>query len=143
MTDLPDKIKHEMNVRIKPLIIIIDRDLGNYGLYKSILASEYDLLCVNSIEMAAKQCGDKKLAAIVIDGCFDVDEADSFYKTVKEQYREEKPILLVIEEPSNKDSIISYLCIGAKEYIPKPFTKEGITGTIRDQLKKWGQRRKI
>ena len=136
MASLSDNMKSKRDVKRKSSVLIVDKDLGNFGLYKSILSVEYDLDCINSLYMAANMCASKLYDIIIVDGQFDIDATDIFYKNVKSRYKNDSPILLVLEEKSNKESIIGYLCIGAREYIEKPFTKENITNTLYEQLKK-------
>ena len=136
MASLSDNMKSKRDVKRKSSVLIIDKDLGNFGLYKSILSVEYDLDCINSLYMAANMCSSKLYDIIIVDGQFDIDATDIFYKNVKSRYKNDAPILLVLEEKSNKESIIGYLSIGAREYIEKPFTKENITNTLYEQLKK-------
>lgn len=136
MASLSDEMKYKRDVKRKASVLIIDKDLGNFGLYKSILSVEYDLDCINTLSMAANMCTSKIFDIIIVDGQFDIEEADSFYKNVKSRYKQNSPLLLVLEEKSNKESIIGYLGIGAREYIEKPFTKEGITNVLYEQLKK-------
>jgi len=123
-------------IRVKSSVLIIDSDLGNFGLYKAILSKEYDLECVNSLSTASDRCENKSFDVLLIDGTFNVDETEVFYKKLKAKYEKNTPILLVLEEKDNKDSIICYLAIGAREYIEKPFTKEGIINGISDTLKR-------
>lgn len=136
MASLSDDMKVKRDIKRRATVLIVDEDLGNYGLYKSILTMEYELECTNSISKAKIMCEEKHYDAILVDGVLDVEEVDRFYGEVREKYKNEEPILLVIEEPQNKESIIAYLGIGAKEYIAKPFTKDGITNTIYEQIKK-------
>ena len=136
MASLSDEMKNKRDVRRRSSILIIDKDLGNYGLYKSILAMEYELQCVNSIDAASGLCNGKLFDVIVIDSGLDIEDVENFYNEVVEKYKDENPIFLVLEEPSNKESIVNFLSIGMKDYIAKPFSKDGITNVIYEQLKK-------
>lgn len=136
MASLSEEMKNKRDVRRRYSVLIIDKDLGNFGLYKSILSMEYELECINSITIAANICKGKVYDVIVIDGGVNVEAAEEFYNAVVNMHQSDKPILLVLEEPSNKESIVNFLSIGAKDYIPKPFSKEGITNVIYGQLKK-------
>ncbi len=136
MASLSEDMKSKREVKRRSTVLIIDKDLGNYGLYKSILAMEYELDCINSIQSARNMCDEKHYDVILVDGGFETDDVEEFYVAVKTKYKKDRPILLVLAEPHNKETIIEYLGIGAREYIPKPFTKEGITNTIYEQLKR-------
>lgn len=136
MASLSEQMKNKRDVRRRSTILILDKDLGNYGLYKSILAMEYELDCANSINLAMNLCRSKYYDVIIADGGFSPDIVGAFYDEVAGLHKGDKPILLVLEEASNKESVISYLCEGANDYIPKPFTKDGITNIIYEQLKK-------
>lgn len=136
MASLSEQMKNKRDVRRRSTVLIIDKDLGNYGLYKSILAMEYELECANSINLAMNLCRSRYFDVIIVDGGFSPDVMGAFYSEVTGLHEEEEPILLVLEEPDNKESIISYLCEGAIDYIPKPFSKEGITNILYEHLKK-------
>ncbi len=136
MASLSEEMKNKRDVRRRASVLIIDKDLGNYGLYKSILAMEYELECINSTATALTICNGRAFDVIVVDGGFEVAEVEAFFNAIMEKCKEEKPICLVLEESANKESIVNYLSIGAKDYIAKPFTKEGITNVIHNQLKK-------
>ena len=140
MASLSEQMKNKRDVRRRATVLIIDKDLGNFGLYKSILAMEYELECANSINMAMNMCRGRYFDVIVVDGGFSADVMGAFYSEVKSMHDEAEPIMLVLEEPSNKESIISYLCEGASDYIAKPFSKEGITNIIYEQIKKRRER---
>ena len=134
MASLSEEMRYKRDIRRKSTILIIDKDLGNFGLYKSILAMEYELECVHTLEAAASFCRTKFYDVIIADGCFEAESIEPLYDEVKQKYKENYSMLFLLEEPQNKDSIISYLSIGAEGYIPKPFTKDGIMSTIREHL---------
>lgn len=136
MASLSQQMKNKRDIRRRSSILIIDKDLGNYGLYKSILAMEYELECVNSINMAMNMCKSRYFDVIIADGSFSPDVIGAFNSEVAGMHDKDAPILLVLEEPENKESIISFLCEGARDYIAKPFSKEGLTNAIYEQLKK-------
>lgn len=134
MASLSDDMRDKRHIKRRFSVLIIDKDLGNYGLYKSILSAEYDIDCINSISMSASMCSSKAYEVILVDGQFNVDEVKIFYGEVVNQHKKDKPILIVLEEKSNKESIIEYLAVGAREYIEKPFTKESLTNILFEQL---------
>ncbi len=136
MASLSEDMRSKRDVRRKSSVLIVDKDLGNYGLYKAILAMEYELECINSIIAATNLCKSKRYDVIIVDGAFNVEDVDKFYNGIEVNKKDEKPILLVLEEQANKESIINFLSIGAREYIDKPFSKEGLTNIIYEQLKK-------
>lgn len=136
MASLSEQMKNKRDVRRRSAVLIIDKDLGNYGLYKSILAMEYELECANSINLAMSLLRSRYFDVIIADGSFSPDVIGALYSEVCGLYEEEEPILLVLEEPHNKETIIDYLCEGARDYIVKPFSKEGITNILYEHLKK-------
>lgn len=130
MASLSEKMKNKRDVKRKAEILIIDKDLGNFGLYKAILSVEYILECAFNVQMAKQLCAVRTFDLVVIDGDLGVENFRELCAELKKLYEKNMPELLVMEEPDLKEKIIQYMCSGAKGFIPKPFSKEGMTDII-------------
>ncbi len=136
MASLSEEMKNKRDVKRKAEVLIVDKDLGNFGLYKAILSAEYILECAYNVAMAKQLCSSRAFDVIVIDGTVGVDSFKELRAELKERYGDNIPELLVMEEPEHKAEIISYMCVGAKGYIPKPFSKDGMIEAIYELLQK-------
>ena len=67
-------MRNKRDVKRTPSLLIVDSDVGNMGLYKSILATEYEMDIVFDIGTAFKNTEEKKYDAIVLDDDFKQDE---------------------------------------------------------------------
>ncbi len=134
MASLSEEMKNKRDIKRKAEVLIVDGDLGNFGLYKAILALEYILECAYNVNMAKQLCAGRHFDVIVYDAKMGIDGLTELSNEIKKTSNAKLPELLIMEEEDNKDSIISYLCKGAKGYIPKPFTKESMVNAIYDVL---------
>lgn len=139
MASLSEEMKNKRDIKRKAEVLIVDGDLGNFGLYKAILSLEYILECAYNIQMAKQLCSGRCFDVIIYDANLGIEGLEDLCKELNRIYIEKTPEILVMEDKENKESIISYLCLGAKSYIPKPFTKESMINAIYDVLQ---QRRK-
>ena len=135
MASLSEEMKNKRDVKRKSAVLVVDGDLGNYGLYMSILSMEYDVDCTDKKDNAEKMCEGKHYDAIIADISLGIDDIAEIFRHGEEKFGAGKTVFLVLVEPDDGDSIVRCLCHGAWGYIPKPFTKEGLSGTLYKMLK--------
>ena len=140
MASLSEEMKNKRDVKRKAEILIVDKDFGNFGLYKAILSVEHILECAYNIDIATTLCKSRRFDIVIIDGDVGIESYKLFYNQLKKKYSDNIPIMLVIEDGNNKENIIHYLCAGAEGYISKPFTKENMTEVVREVI--YSRRRK-
>lgn len=140
MASLSEEMRNKRDVKRRSTVLIVDKDLGNIGLYKSILAMEYELDCVSNIRAAVERCQQKTYDVIVADDGLGIGGIADFYSEAQKLYGRGELIFLVLSEPSDKENIMKCMCFGATGYIAKPFTKDGMSGKIYDAIKEKRQR---
>lgn len=135
MSSLSEEMKNKRDIKRKSAVLVVDGDLGNYGLYMSILSMEYEVDCVDKTLQAVRMCEGKSYDAIVADITLGVENIAELFRHAAEKFGRGKTVFLVMAEPDDGDGIVRCLCHGAWGYIPKPFTKEGLSGTLYKMLK--------
>lgn len=135
MASLSEEMKNKRDIKRKSAVLVVDGDFGNYGLYMSILSMEYEVDCVDKLVQAEKMCAAKSYDAIIADISLGVDNIAELFRHAGEKFGKGKAVFIVLAEPDDGDNIIRCLCHGASGYIPKPFTKEGLSGNLYKMLK--------
>ena len=140
MSSLSQEMKNKRALKRKSSVLIVDGDLGNYGLYMSILSMEYEIDCADKLMSAGKLIREKSFDAIIADVSLGIDNIAKLFEHGEEKYGKGKTAFLVLAEPDDGDSIMKSICHGAWGYIPKPFSKEGLSGTLYNMLKERRER---
>lgn len=133
MACLTEEMKNRRDRKRKASLLIVDSDLGNMGLYKSILSMEYDLDNVFSIEDALKKLEENTYDGIIVDDAFDNEGLVAFVKAINNKDREQ--LICLITEKANSDLAIRCVCRGVNRIIEKPFTRDGLSNGIYEELK--------
>lgn len=134
MASLSEEMKNKRDIKRKAEILIVDKDFGNFGLYKAILSVEHILECAYNIDIAMELCKHRRFDIVIIEGDMGIENFKNVHEQLKGIYVENTPIMLVIADSNNKEEIIHYLCAGAEGYISKPFTKENMSEVVRTVL---------
>lgn len=133
MSCLTEEMKNKRDRKRKWSLLVVDGDLGNMGLYKSILATEYDMVHIFTLEDAKIKLEDGKYDAIILDDNFDNEKLLEFIQDINKKNREQ--IICFITEQANSPLAIRGICKGANRVIEKPFTRDGLTNGIYEELK--------
>lgn len=133
MSYLTEEMKNKRERKRKSSLLIVDSDLGNMGLYKSILSIEYDLENVFKLEDAVSKLDEGEYDAIILDDAFDNEKLIEFIQAINKKNKQQ--LICLITEKSNSDLAIRCICKGVNRIIEKPFTRDGISNGIYDELK--------
>ena len=133
MSCLTEEMKNKRDRKRKWSLLVVDGDLGNMGLYKSILATEFDMVHIFTLEDAKIKLEAGKYDAIILDDDFDNEKLLEFIQDINRKNREQ--IICFITEQANRPLAIRGLCKGANRVIEKPFTRDGLTNGIYEELK--------
>lgn len=133
MACLTEEMKNKRERKRKSSLLIVDGDLGNMGLYKSILSMEYDMVHIFTLNDAKLKLGDGDYDAIILDDDFDNEKLLEFIQENNEKNREQ--IICLITEQANSDLAIRCICKGVNRIIEKPFTRDGLSNGIYEELK--------
>ena len=133
MASLSKEMRNKRDIKRMPSLLIIDKDLGNIGLYKSILSAEYEMDNVFDLGEACLRLDQKEYDAIVLDDDFLDEEILSFLDKVKTKTGE--PAICLITDRGYDAFIIKALCKGVARLVNKPFTRDGLSNAVYDELK--------
>ena len=133
MASLSKEMRSKRDIKRTSSLLIVDKDIGNVGLYKSILSMEYETEYVFSLEEAHTKINEKQYDAIILDDDFNEDAISSFLDEAKEKDNEQ--VVCLITDKANNEFLISALCKGVCRIIPKPFTRDGLSNAIYEALK--------
>ena len=117
-----------------PSLLIVDSDVGNIGLYKSILSAEYEMDNIYDISSALGKMEEKEYDAIILDDDFNEEEILSFLEEISKT-RIGQVVCLITDK---RDSVfaVKVLCNGVYRIIDKPFTRDGLSDAIYEELRK-------
>ena len=139
MASMSEEMRTKRDVKRKASVLVVDKDLGNMGLYKAMLSAEYEIDCINNISVAMELFKSKNHNAVVLDEKLGQDEIIKFLK-----WRDENAdlkegnmdgICLVLTEGTDRDKMVLYGCYGVVDFIPKPFTKEGMSEKLYSTIR--------
>lgn len=133
MSCLTEEMKNKRDRKRKWSLLVVDGDLGNMGLYKSILATEYDMVHIFTLEDAKIKLEDGKYDAIILDDDFDNEKLLEFIQDINKKNREQ--IICFITEQANSPLAIRCMCNGVNRVIEKPFTRDSLSNGIYEELK--------
>lgn len=133
MACLTEEMKNKRERKRKSSVLIIDSDLGNMGLYKSILSTEYDLENVFELEVAKSKLKDCEYDVIILDDAFDEKELLQFIQDINKMKRGQ--LICLITKHMNSELAVRCICKGVKKIIEKPFTRDGLSNGIYEELK--------
>ena len=133
MSCLTEEMKNKRERKRKSSLLIVDGDLGNMGLYKSILSMEYDLENAFELEDAIKKLEDNEYDVIILDDVFENKELLDFIKSIKKNKREQ--LICILAERTDNDIVIRCMCNGVNRVIEKPFTRDSLSNGIYEELK--------
>ncbi len=134
MASLSKEMRDKRDIKRTPSLLIIDKDMGNMGLYKSILANEYEMDNVFDMENAEARLEQKEYDAIILDDDFPENDLLSFIVKVKEKDRSQ--VICLITDKGYDVFVMTALCRGLNGLINKPFTRDGISNVLYEELKK-------
>ena len=134
MASLSKEMRNKRDVKRTPSLLIVDSDVGNMGLYKSILATEYEMDIVFDIRAALEKTDEKKYDAIVLDDDFEKEEIIAFLAQVNQS--EVGQVVCLISDKKDEVFMVKALCSGVYRIIDKPFTREGLSNAIYEEIKR-------
>ena len=133
MACLTEEMKNKRERKRKSSLLIVDGDLGNMGLYKSILSTEYDLEHAFKLEEAKAKLEDGESDVIILDDAFNNEKLLQFIQEINKKNTEQ--LICLIAEQTNSELAIRCICKGVNRIIEKPFTRDGLSNGIYDELK--------
>lgn len=133
MASLSKEMRSKRDVKRVPSLLIVDSDVGNMGLYKSILSSEYEMDIIFDIKTALKKSEEKDYDAIVLDEDFDKEEIIELLGQINKSKIGQ--IICLISDRKDEAFTIRALCGGIYRIIDKPFTREGLSNAIYEEIK--------
>lgn len=138
MASLSNEMRSKRDIKRTSSLLIVDKDMGNIGLYKSILSMEYETEYAFNLEEAREKINEKQYDAIVLDDDFNEDDINSFLIKVKEKDREQ--VTCLITDKGHNEFLVRALCNGVRKIIQKPFTRDGLSNAVYEALKDKRQR---
>lgn len=133
MASLSKEMRSKREIKRTSSLLIVDKDMGNVGLYKSILSMEYETEYVFSLEEAHTKINEKQYDAIILDDDFNEGDISSFLDDAKE--KDNSQVVCLITDKANSEFLVGALCKGVCRVIPKPFTRDGLSNAIYEALK--------
>ncbi len=133
MACLTEEMKNKRERKRKSSLLIIDSDLGNMGLYKSILSMEYDLENAFNLEEAKNKLENDEYDGVILDDAFDNQKLIEFIYEINKKNKEQ--LICLITEQANSELAIRCICKGVDRIIEKPFTRDGLSNGIYEELK--------
>ena len=134
MSSLSKEMQSKRDVRRIPSLLIVDSDVGNIGLYKSILSAEYEMDNIFDMKTAFNKIIEKKYDAIIIDDAFDKEAIMEFLDEVNKIHIEQ--VVCLITDKKDDAFTIKTLCNGVHRIIDKPFTRDGLSNVIYEAIKR-------
>ena len=89
MACLTEEMKNKRERKRKSSLLIVDGDLGNMGLYKSILSTEYDLEHAFKLEEAKAKLEDGESDVIILDDAFNNEKLLQFIQEINKKNTEQ------------------------------------------------------
>ena len=133
MASLSKEMRSKRDIKRMPSLLIVDSDVGNIGLYKSILSAEYEMDNVFDMKAALSKIEEKKYDAIILDDAFDKEEILEFLVEVNKISVGQ--LVCLIADKSDDAFIIKSLCNGVYRIIDKPFTRDGLSNAVYEEIK--------
>ena len=133
MASLSKEMRSKRDIKRTPSLLIIDSDVGNIGLYKSILSAEYEMDNIFDIEAAINKIEEKKYDAIILDDAFDKGEIIEFLSKINKLYIGQ--VVCLITDKKDDVFTIKAICKGVNRIIDKPFTRDGLSDAIYEGIK--------
>ena len=134
MASLSKEMRDKRDIKRMPSLLIVDKDMGNIGLYKSILSMEYEMDNVFDLDKALGQLEQKEYDAIVLDDDFSESDILSFVEKVKD--KDGNQVICLITDKGYEVFVVTALCRGVNRLVSKPFTRDGLSNAIYEELKK-------
>ena len=78
MASLSKEMRNKRDIKRMPSLLIIDKDMGNIGLYRSILSAEYEMDNAFELNEAWDKLEQKEYDAIILDDDFNEIDILSF-----------------------------------------------------------------
>ena len=119
----------------KPKILIVDDAPKNIQLLGSILRTEnYDISYTTKGKEAVKWVKENDYDLILLDVMMpEMNGFDVCRRLQGSPQTKEIPVIFLTAK-SDKESIVNGLCLGAKDYIAKPFNKEELKARVKNHL---------
>ena len=133
MASLSKEMRSKRDIKRTSSLLIVDKDMGNIGLYKSILSMEYETEYAFNLEEARMKVQEKEYDAIILDDDLNEEDISTFLGYVYDKNNEQ--VICIISDKGNSEFLVRALCKGVRRIIAKPFTRDGLSNAIYEALK--------
>ena len=118
MASLSKEMRSKRDIKRTSSLLIVDKDMGNMGLYRSILSMEYETDYAFSLEEAQKKTEEKDYDAIILDDNFNEEDMTSFIDNINMKTRDQ--VFALISDKGHSEFVVRALCKGVRKIIAKP-----------------------